>query len=487
MKTRNSIRAEVNALYKDKVIAWLSDSIKNNTPFEAVRIYLGAPTRDEDVVGNKDEFKQFCDDWHKELIAGKVDFIEKTYPDIGKIEVPVHLVFEKIEEIASWAGHLVEFHSAQKRLVAVQAELPDLIDAAVENIHAITSLDEEDFVRFVQVCKWICVHKKSGALIRQIPVRGVDTQWFESFRYLILSFLRDFLDLNPLRRDLLQLGLVPPTEVVRVVLLDNVLRSKVGGLRDIGLTLQDLAKLDIKPRKVLFFDDLATALSLPDVPGVVAIVLGNHINEICKISWVSHSQCVYVSGIELRAFAVINNIRVNLPNAQTLTLNKDVFAANHDIWSFDDIEVKEFNSNMALTVQESLLYNMLIAGSFGRRARIPQERMPLSEIFALLDIHYEELKNDIELGKEDTRKPKMKETPNATTKEQDVTPANDIQEDEDASMPTEVAPAPAAIAPKAEAPATSYSQYSEPTSAYEEERQEEDDIELAIHTNNNNN
>ena len=236
-----------------------------------------------------------------------------------------------------------------------------------------------------------------------------------------------------------------------------------------------------------FFDDLATALSLPDVPGVVAIVLGNHINEICKISWVSHSQCVYVSGIELRAFAVINNIRVNLPNAQTLTLNKDVFAANHDIWSFDDIEVKEFNSNMALTVQESLLYNMLIAGSFGRRARIPQERMPLSEIFALLDIHYEELKNDIELGKEDTRKPKMKETPNATTKEQDVTPANDIQEDEDASMPTEVAPAPAAIAPKAEAPATSYSQYSEPTSAYEEEQQEEDDIELAIHTNNNNN
>ena len=67
MKTRNSIRQEINNLYKNNVITWLSNFIKHQTPFDAVRIYLGAPTTDEAVVANKDEFKRFCQDWKKDL------------------------------------------------------------------------------------------------------------------------------------------------------------------------------------------------------------------------------------------------------------------------------------------------------------------------------------------------------------------------------------------------------------------------------------
>jgi hypothetical protein len=196
-----------------------------------------------------------------------------------------------------------------------------------------------------------------------------------------------------MRRDVLQLGLVPPTQPVRAIFLDNVLRSKVGGLRDLGITIRDLNKLDIKPRKVLLFDDLATALSIPDIPGVVILVLTSNIGEICKIPWVARSQVAYVSGVEMRSFAVINNIRVYIPNAVSVTLNKEVFDANKDLWSFDDIEIQELNSSMALTVQESMLYNMLAAGVFGKRARIPQERMPLQQIFDLLDIVYESSEN----------------------------------------------------------------------------------------------
>ena len=43
---------------------------------------------------------------------------------------------------------------------------------------------------------------------------------------------------------------------------------------------------------------------------------------------------------------------------------------------------------MALTMDETILYNMLAAGVFGTCARLPQERMPLSQIFDLLKIPY---------------------------------------------------------------------------------------------------
>jgi hypothetical protein len=41
-----------------------------------------------------------------------------------------------------------------------------------------------------------------------------------------------------------------------------------------------------------------------------------------------------------------------------------------------------------------MLYNMLAAGVFGRRARIPQERIPLQQIFDLLEINYEPVEDD---------------------------------------------------------------------------------------------
>ncbi|NLK85654.1 MAG: hypothetical protein GX278_06910 [Aeromonadales bacterium] len=429
MKTRNGIRQEINNLYKNKVISWLSNFIKTQAPFEPVRIYLGAPTTDEAVVANKDEFKRFCQDWHKEITAGKVDFIEKTYPDIGTIDVPIHLVFDKIDEIAAWAGHLVEYHSAENRLIALQKELPDLVDSGVEHIHFLTSLDDADFIRFLQVCKWLTLHRNSGAYIRQIPVRGIDTVWFEAHRYIILSFLRKYLELNPLRKDLLQLGLVPPPQTVRVLLLDNVLRSKVGGMRDLALTLKDLAKLDIKPRKVFFFDDLSTALSIPDIPGVVIIIMPRQISEICKISWVSHSQCSYISGIEMRSFALINNIRVYLPNTTAPALTKNVFLKNRDVVSYDDIELDELNPTMALTVEESMLYNLLALGTYGRKARIPQERIPLDVIYEFLDIQYdvnEKFKEDVKSA--DSALPPQAKTPlensDVTTKTENTVMSN---------------------------------------------------------------
>lgn len=388
MKTRNSIRAEVIALYKNKVIKWLSESVKTQKPIEGIRIFLGAPTKEEDILKNKEEFVAFCEDWHKDIISGKVDFLKKKYPEIGEVEVPIHLVFEKIDDIATWAGHLVEFHSAQTRLLAIKEELPELIDSGIEHINSLTTMDDDDFSRFVAVCKWLCHNKNSHALIRQIPVRGVDTRWFEEHRFYILNLMRKYLELNPLRKDLLQLGLVPPPQTVRIVLLDKALRSRLGGLRDIGLTVSDLAKLDIAPRKVIFFDDLSTALSLPDVQSSVAIALPSRLSDLCTVPWITAAQTIYMSGIQMRSFAILNNLRVYLPNTECLTLNKDVFIADRDLWSFDDIEIEELNSSMALTMDETILYNMLAAGVFGTCARLPQERMPLSQIFDLLKIPY---------------------------------------------------------------------------------------------------
>lgn len=382
MKHRNSIRTEINTLYRSKIISWLSQYIKNGKiDGFPKRVYLGAPTHDDEILAHKDEFLKFCKDWHGEIPSGSVDFLKKNYHGIGEVEVPIHLVFEKPDELATWAGHLVEYHSALSRLNYIKHELPELIDSALDFINYLTSFEENDFIRFIGVCKWLCKNRNSGKLIRQIPVRGVDTAWFESHRSLLLDFLRDYLGLNPLRKDLLQLGLVPPSGLIKIVILDKNLRQKIGGLRYIAAPAEELDNLDIRPYRVLFFEDLSTALSIPDIEGCVIVVVSPHyINKMCGVKWIGNAQCSYLGSIDLRSFAILNNIRVYLPNTESKLLDAQVVMENKELLTYDDIAASDIDSPLALTAQEASLYRMIISGIFGPRARIDQERMPLSMI-----------------------------------------------------------------------------------------------------------
>ena len=388
VKQRNGIRTEINAIYRSKIVSWLSQSIKNGKiDGFPKRIYLGAPTHDDEVLAHKDEFLRFCKDWHRELPSGTVDFLKKNYQGIGEIDVPIHLVFEKPDELAAWAGHLVEYHSALSRLNYIKHECPELTDSSLDFINYITSFEENDFVRFIGVCKWLCKNRNSGKMIRQIPVRGVDSVWFESHRSLLIEFLREYLNLNPLRKDLQQFGLVPPSGLQRIVILDKNLREKVGGLRYLAATAEELNNLDIKPYRVFFFEDISTALSVPDIEGSVIVVVAPHsINRMCSIRWIGGAQCFYLGNIDLRSFAILNNIRVYLPRAESRLLDAQTVIENKEILSFDDISAQDIETPMALTAEEASLYRMLASGVFGQRARLDQERMPMNLILQAIGV-----------------------------------------------------------------------------------------------------
>ncbi|MCR5536614.1 MAG: hypothetical protein K6F05_04275 [Succinivibrio sp.] len=389
MKNRNSIRAEINSLYRTKVITWLTQYVKSGRiDGFPKRIYLGAPTHDDEILEHKDDFFNFCQDWRKELSSGQVDFLKKTYPQIGEVEVPIHLVFEKPDDVAKWAGHLVEYHSALERLDAVKQELPQMVDAALDHIKSLTSFENADFQRFLGVCKWVIHNRNSGKLIRQIPVRGVDNAWFEGHRSLLLDFLREQLELNPQRRDLLQIGLVPPSSLIRTVILDRNIRYEVGGLRYFAATADDLNSLNIKPERVVFMEDLSTILSVPDMERVVLIQVTPYtINQICKIKWIANAQCLYLGSIDLRSLAVLNNIRVHLPRTESRMLNVKTLEDNKDLLSFDDISASDLESPLALNAEEGKLYQMLAMGVYGAQARLAQERLPLSLIFDAIELH----------------------------------------------------------------------------------------------------
>lgn len=388
VKNRSIIRSEINSYYRAKVISWLASHVKDKRDVPEdfpTHLYLGAPTKDEEVLANKEAFLSFCNEWNHPLPAGHIEFLDKTYDDIGTIKVPIHLVFDTPDELATWAGHLVEFHSAVHCLDLIAQEIPELIDSALNVIDALANLAWIDFERVVAVAKWFCEHREGECLVRQIPIRGVDTRWFEVHCHLLLDFLRDYLELNPYRKDLLQLGLIPPPALVRMVVYDEELRSRVGGLRLFATSIDELETLNLRPDRVVFVDNLPTAVALPDIKGTLAVITPlNHIRNTCEISWIANSHCQYLGSIDMKSFAILHNLRLYLPNIESVLMDEQTLLSNQDLWTNDDVSSLD-SSPVALNQAETHLYRCLVDGIYGHRVRLDLERLPLALIATALE------------------------------------------------------------------------------------------------------
>ena len=387
MKTRSSIRTDVNNLYRRKVNSWLTAHVKDkqDPPKEfPLALFLGGPTNDDELVEDKDAFLRFCKSWHEPLIAGHVEYVQKTFKGLGTVEVPFQLIFDRPREVAKWAGNLIEYNSAIERLDVIAKELPNLIDSALNVISSISNLEVNDFERFVEVCKWLLDHKQSNSLIRSIPVRGVDTRWFEINRHLLIDFLRDSLELSPVRKDLIQLGLIPPPRLISLRILDHVLRGKVGGMSYLASSKADLEKLNLKPHRVIFMDNIPTALSIPDMPGTVIVLATNEtLTEACSISWIANARCQYFGSIELNSFARLHNLRLYLPGIESVLMDEKTLLDNRDLWTFDDVGTFSGQLN-ALNEKEALFYKSLLLGNYGQGVKLDQERLPLDIVLKAL-------------------------------------------------------------------------------------------------------
>ena len=397
MKNRSIIRSEINNYYRAKVISWLASNVKDKREVPEdfpTHLYLGAPTKDEEILENKDAFLSFCHEWNSPLPAGHIEFIDKSYDEIGTIKVPIHLVFDTPDELATWAGHLVEYHSAVRCLNLIAQEIPELIDSALNVISALANLDWINFERMVAVAKWFCTHRQSDSLIRQIPIRGVDTRWFEIHSHLLLDFLSDYLELNPYRKDLLQLGLVPPPALVRLVIYDEQLRQKVGGMRLFATSVKEIERLQLDPERVVFIDNLPTAVALPDIKGTIAVVTPlNHIRETCKISWIAASRCQYLGSIDRKSFAILHNLRLYLPNIESVLMDEQTLLSNQDLWTNDD-HTSFDSAPVALSQSETHLYRCLVDEVYGDHVRLDLERLPLALIATALGCEDEQFNSE---------------------------------------------------------------------------------------------
>jgi hypothetical protein len=350
-------------------------------------VSLGAPT-EKDIVEDPGAVRSWANAWQSKIGPGEVVFEERQFARLGKHRLPVSLTFSDARQVAAAVGQARRWSTAVERYQRMLRRWPLLGqgNALASKFDVLADYEGEDFERLMSLLTWLELNPKSGLYLRQLPVEGLDTKWFEKRTGLVATLLRALRAAAPDdESDFQELcGLRKPAHRVRVRLLCPALRIVMGGLCDIEAPVDELAKLPIAPKAVVIVENLETGLALPNMSGVAVVMgLGNAVSALGTLPWLLEANAVYWGDIDTHGFAILDRARRAVPHLRSVLMDEATLHFHRALWVQEASQCPNVPLE-ALTAEERSCYDNLRAHTWGQRVRLEQERLGWREAMETL-------------------------------------------------------------------------------------------------------
>lgn len=371
MITVPEARGRARARYERHYAAW---AVAAATGEARVTVPLDIPLHppvERAALADPEGAVEWVTSWREADVDGVV-WEPRRWASLGTQQVPVRLRVTEPDRLAAFAGKGTHWRLVSARLADLVAEWAghtadggaDLTRALRTSAGTLAALPQADVDRLRQVLRWLRDHPSSGAYIRQLPVRGVDTKWTQRHRGLVTALHRAITG----RPDL---GLASPPELLRVRFLDPGLGP--AGLSDVSAPVEELARLALSPGAVLVVENLETLLALPPIAGVVVVHGSGHaVERLARIGWVAEARLLYWGDLDSHGFAILDRFRSSFAQAESVLMDRATLESHRDLWVS---EPKPTRASLArLTAEESATYALLRQEG---DVRLEQERLDL--------------------------------------------------------------------------------------------------------------
>ncbi len=241
---------------------------------------------------------------------------------------------------------------------------------------------DADFMRLESLLVWLNEHPCTYLYPRQLPITGIDSKWMENRRGLISDLVATLREMDPVGKDIFQIcGLRPFPHLVRMRILDPLLREYVGGLGDITAPIEEIANLAFPVQYVYVVENLQTGLAFDELSNAVVFMgLGYGVDQLAQVKWLNDISCIYWGDIDTHGFAILNRARTYLPRLKSILMNQKTLLSNKELW----VEEKQQHSAEALsnlTDDEQFVYYGLKRNQWGFNVRLEQERIAWSKVW----------------------------------------------------------------------------------------------------------
>ena len=378
MKFPDDIQKELKRRFKNKHRQWLDESGNPEQPEESawpLEVTLGIPTENQ-ALKQVEDVRVWVAAWQSWHGVGFISWNDRRWRKLGVQRLPERLVLGGPEEVAQWIGEADRWDRAQQRYRDLIGLWPQLANKLPRYFAILADYSEVDYRRLVDMVAWIEKNPASNLYPRQLPVSGLDGKWLEKRKGLLADLVDAVRGGSSTESDFFQrCGLKAPPQLIRMRILDNGLRQRVGGLGDISAPWEQLIYLDLPVSNVFIVENLQTGLAFDDLPGSIVIMqLGYGVDVLGRLPWAAKAQCVYWGDVVTHGFAILNRARSYLPELKSVLMDEETLRSHQDLW----VEERDQHGAEALpllTEVEQAVYQSIKRHAWGQNVRLEQERI----------------------------------------------------------------------------------------------------------------
>lgn len=264
---------------------------------------------------------------------------------LGSSAVPEEVWLDTLEDALALLGKQKDFRWFASLVQLTREQHPSLLPWLEKRpLNALALADA--WPRLLSVVSWLQTYPRPGIYLRQVDLPGVDSKFMEAMRG-VLSELLD-LALPPVAIDASasgasqfcrRYGFKDKPLRVRFRLLDATVRLLFPDLmtshaeQDITLTQTDFAALALPISRVFITENEVNFLAFPPLADSMVIFgAGYGFEALTGARWLQE-RCIYYWGdIDTHGFAILDQLRAQLPHVQSLLMDHATLMAHQTQW-----------------------------------------------------------------------------------------------------------------------------------------------------------
>ena len=220
--------------------------------------------------------------------------------------------------------------------------------------------------RLLAVVAWLQVHPRPGIYLRQVDLPGVDSKFIEANRGVLTELLDLALPLESIDTSVngasqfcRRYGFKDKPLRIRFRLLDpRVAFLPQGCEQDIGVTQAAFERLDVPVQRVFITENEVNFLAFPQLADSLVIFgAGYGFDVLAGARWLLDRDVYYWGDIDTHGFAILDQLRAQLPHVQSLLMDRSTLMAHESQWG-DEMQ-PVLRDSPRLNLAETELFNAL--------------------------------------------------------------------------------------------------------------------------------
>ena len=366
---RRSMPGEVMAPLRLRLVGPTSTELTER--FDAVRAWmtaLGCPAQGQSAPPYRIVMREFR---HRVL---------------GSNAVPAEVWLDTLDAVLALIGKKRDAQRFVQLVDVTRAQQPALLPWLHKRPLQALALAPE-WSRLLDVVAWVQAHPRPGVYLRQVDLPGVDSKFIEAHR----GVLSALLDLT-LPAEAIDPSATGTSQFCRRYgFKDKPLRIRLrwlgasaallpaAGEQDVALTQSAFERLALPVRRVFITENEVSFLAFPDMTDSLLIFgAGYGLDALAGVGWLQSCRVYYWGDIDTHGFAILDQLRAHLPQAQSLLMDRETLMAHTGQWGREPLPV--LRDLPRLDMKEQALFDDLRHGRLGaapgtEHVRLEQERI----------------------------------------------------------------------------------------------------------------